>query len=146
MDKAQQPAGSASPPPPEPNPDSIEAVGPYRHLWADAIVGAVEASGVKAAGEHDVTAPLTAGSLEEVVGSDQFGLHGAVEGVLMRNAGQVNRRVDVGHGGSDCGEITNVGGNWLLARAGGAEWSDIEQQQRVEAARKPSRPARVRAP
>ena len=91
---------------------------------------------MKAAGKHDVTAPLTAGSLEEVAGSDQFGLHGAVEGALMRNAGQVHRRVDVGHCGSDCGEITNVGGNQLLARAGGAEWSDIKQPQRVEAARK----------
>src|ERR1043165_8888406 len=100
------PAGLAAP---------IEAVRPDRHLRANALAGVVEASDVQAAGEHHPNAALLAGSLEDVVGASDVRLQDAVEAVLVGNPSQVNGSIDAVHGRSDRLQLTNIGGDQLLA-------------------------------
>jgi hypothetical protein len=107
--------------------DPIEAIRPDWHLWADALAGVVEASDVEAAGEYHPRASLVAGGLVEVVGADDVGLQNAVEAVLVGDAGQVNGGIDAVHGSSDRLQVTNIGGDQLLAWAWSTEWGDVQQ-------------------
>ena len=109
--------------------DPIEAVGPDRQLWADALASVVEACDVEAAGEHDPSAALLASGLVDVVGADDVGLQDAVEAVLVGDASQVNGGIDIVHGLRDRLQVTNIGGEQLLARPRSTERGNVQQAQ-----------------
>jgi hypothetical protein len=107
--------------------DPIEAVRPYRHLGADALASVIKASDVEAAGQHHPRAALLAGGLVDVVGADDVGLQDAVEAVLVGDASQVHGGIDTVHGRSDRLQVTNIGGDQLLARPRSTEWGNVQQ-------------------
>jgi hypothetical protein len=88
--------------------------------------GVIEACDVEAAGEHHPRAALRAGGLVDVVGADDVGLQDAVEAVLVGDASQVNGGIDIVHGLRDRLQVTNIGGDQLLARLRSTEWGDVQ--------------------
>ena len=101
--------------------EAVIGVGAGWHVGADVLAGGVQAGDVVAAGQHDPLGVLAAGGLEEVVGAEDVDVEGAVEAVLVGDAGQMDDPIDVGGRLDDGGQVAEVGADELFALLGGSQ-------------------------
>ena len=120
---------------------AVAAVGPHRHVGADAAVARVEAHRVVGGGEHHALHALAARGLEQVVAADDVGLQDRLPRPFHREAAQMHDAVDTVHDRLDLLHDGEVRRNEDLVGGKVRRGDDVgEAQLRIDRRQQPAQP------